>query len=331
MTLRTHAPVIDELGGPARVDPDERIADGRAAVRRGEGIGGGPQMEFTTNDAGTNAGLVSAKSPRARRRPLTHRHRTCPDSLVRRVATDGRKKVPVAPGSHLRSARAGGRHRRDAPSGCSPVGSRLARPSEGCEVHVGLRAKLIGVSVALALSLTVVAVVAARSTTSATSGARAVESEFAERVATDQALADASDDVRRVSAWLTSGRTGQTTAAEAEVAESGRRLATDFPRAAYRGNGVKPSERVTVQRLTAAYRTYIAVRRQALRLANAGAVGVRLERAFSPLERLLTDYAATHYEEGKAGLAALRRTSRIRTEALTVAVIVALLCLAVVG
>ena len=48
MTLRTYAHVIDEFRGAGAVDPDELIAEARAAVKRGEVVADGPQMDPKT-------------------------------------------------------------------------------------------------------------------------------------------------------------------------------------------------------------------------------------------------------------------------------------------
>ena len=69
MTLRTYAHVIDEFRGGGKVDPDELIADARAAVKRGEGISDGPQMDPTTRETGASAGLRDAKSSMATGKP----------------------------------------------------------------------------------------------------------------------------------------------------------------------------------------------------------------------------------------------------------------------
>ena len=69
MTLRTYAHVIDELRGAGRVDPDELITDARAAVKRGEGITDGPQMDPTTQKAGADAGLREPNSPMVAGKP----------------------------------------------------------------------------------------------------------------------------------------------------------------------------------------------------------------------------------------------------------------------
>ena len=63
MMLRTYAHVIDGLRGAGKVDPDELVADARAAIKRGEGISDGPQMDHTTENTGANAGAREAESP----------------------------------------------------------------------------------------------------------------------------------------------------------------------------------------------------------------------------------------------------------------------------
>ena len=69
MTLRTYAHVIDEFRGAGKVDPDELIADARAAVKRGEGISDGPQMDPTTQNTGANPGAREAESPMTTGKP----------------------------------------------------------------------------------------------------------------------------------------------------------------------------------------------------------------------------------------------------------------------
>jgi hypothetical protein len=69
MTLRTYAHVIDEFRGGGKVDPDELIADARAAVKRGQGLSDGPQMDPTTQKAGASADLREPKSPMATGKP----------------------------------------------------------------------------------------------------------------------------------------------------------------------------------------------------------------------------------------------------------------------
>jgi diguanylate cyclase (GGDEF)-like protein len=178
----------------------------------------------------------------------------------------------------------------------------------------------------LLAALVAVSVLGMQATTSAGSGARAVEQEFGERVATDVALVMAVDGLAVAEDRLQARDPARAARLDARLARADARLAAALARLAQSGS--TRDEAAGVQRLTAAHERYVAERASIVR----GAGGVdALRAAFAPLRGGLDRYAGGHVLESSADVRALRDAGRDRNMGLAIAVVLALIGLAAVA
>lgn len=69
MTLDTYSHVIAEFRGAGAIDPDEVVADARAAVARGDGVNRGGQDDPTSASGANGSAAGTTKPPTTRGLP----------------------------------------------------------------------------------------------------------------------------------------------------------------------------------------------------------------------------------------------------------------------
>jgi diguanylate cyclase (GGDEF)-like protein len=188
--------------------------------------------------------------------------------------------------------------------------------------------------VAFAAALTAVAWVAVRATDDATSGATAVEREFAQRVDTDSAIRVAQDNFRLAHARMRAATPADARALDAQLDRSDAALDTAVGGAVASAES-DAAERAMVGRIRAALPAYLTTRE---RIVGAGGPGVvdternrdRLRGAFDRLQHAQEAFGAAHFATAGRELHALRAGTRWRMLALSLALTFGVLSLVAV-
>jgi len=177
--------------------------------------------------------------------------------------------------------------------------------------------------VAFALALTAVAWVAARATDDATSGATAVEREFAQRVDTDAAMRVAQDNFRLAHARMRASTPAEARTLDRQLDRSDAALDVAVGRAVASAEA-GAAERAMVGRIRAAFPAYLTTRERIVRAGGARVVDTernrsRLRDAFDRLQRAQATFGAAHFASAGRDLRALRAGTRWRMFALSLA------------
>jgi diguanylate cyclase (GGDEF)-like protein len=198
-----------------------------------------------------------------------------------------------------------------------------------------LRRVTVAVLAAL-LALVAIAYTAVRATRSATAGADRVESEFAERVATDAALLAATENLDLAQLRLRSADLREAARLDARLSASDPRLAQAIG-VALEPSRVRPAEVAVVRRARDAYAAYLEERSRLLRVAALASAVPRsqsaeqLRRSFAPLRTALNEYAAVHFAEANRNLRELREAGRGRNWVLVITLVFGALSLVAIA
>ena len=160
----------------------------------------------------------------------------------------------------------------------------------------------------LLAGLAVVTLSALTATRQATDGAREIESEFAERVATERAVLAATENFRLAEQRMRSDDARAADAVAAPLAASDGRLAAAIA-VTQRVNGRHEDETAGSAAIRAAYARYVATRNALAERRTPAGAGERLAASFRPLQRTLVDYGGEHYDEARADLRGLEAGS----------------------
>ena len=186
------------------------------------------------------------------------------------------------------------------------------------------------------LALAAIAFTAVRATRDATQGANRVESEFAERVATDAALLAATENLDLAELRLRAATPRDASRLDSRLATSDARLAQDIS-ITLDPSRVRPAEAAVVRRVRDTYAVYLN-RRGRLVGESGTATAVQRDAAagkvrelFAPLRIALTDYAGVHFAEANRNLQDLRQTGRGRTWVLVVTLLFGALSLVAIA
>jgi diguanylate cyclase (GGDEF)-like protein len=180
--------------------------------------------------------------------------------------------------------------------------------------------------VAFAAALAAVAWVAVRATDDATSGAAAVEAEFAERVNTDAAMRVAQDNFRIAHDRMRAADAREALALDRELDRSDAKLNEALGNALGE-NDFAGAELAVVDRIRAAFPAYLTVRERIVsapggpRAVDTEANRARLRAAFDRLQTAQEAFGAEHFAAAGRDLRALRAGTRWRTSALTIALL----------
>jgi diguanylate cyclase (GGDEF)-like protein len=186
--------------------------------------------------------------------------------------------------------------------------------------------------VAFALALTAVAWLAVRATDDATSGAAAVESEFAERVNTDAAMRVAQDDFRLAHDRMRAPDAQSARALDRALDRSDAKLNEALGQA-LAASDFAGSERGVVNRIRAAFPAYLTERERIVsapggpQAIDTEANRTRLRNAFDRLQAAQEAFGAEHFAAAGRDLQTLRAGTRWRTTALTLALVFGLVSL----
>jgi diguanylate cyclase (GGDEF)-like protein len=186
--------------------------------------------------------------------------------------------------------------------------------------------------VAFALALTSVAWLAVHATDDATSGATAVEREFAERVNTDAAMRIAQDNFRIAHARMRAADAREARAIDRRLDRSDAKL-NEALGLALAANDFEGDELRVVNRIRAAFPAYLTVRERVVslpggpRAVDTEANRNRLRRAFDRLQAAQEAFGAEHFAAANRDLQTLRAGTRWRTGALTLALVFGLVSL----
>jgi diguanylate cyclase (GGDEF)-like protein len=178
--------------------------------------------------------------------------------------------------------------------------------------------------VAFALALTAVAWVAVRATDDATTGAAAVESEFAERVDTDAAMRIAQENFRLAHNRMRAADVREARTLDAQLDRSDAKLNTAIGTALasreYTGRDLR-----LVNAIRAAFPAYLTERERIVSTSDGpvdtDANRTRLRTVFDRLQAAQEAFGASHFAKAGRDLQALRDGTRWRTTALTVALL----------
>jgi diguanylate cyclase (GGDEF)-like protein len=192
-------------------------------------------------------------------------------------------------------------------------------------LHSSIVGKAAIAVVAFALALVAVAWVAVRATGDATKGAAAVEHEFSERVRTDTAMRVAQANFRLAHARLRATNMRQVRDLDRRLDASDAKL-NEALGAALARTAATGGERELVDRIRAAFPTYLTVRERIVASGRPGTVDTepnraRLRAAFDRLQGAQEAFGATHFAQAGDDLHALRAGRRWRSGALGLALL----------
>jgi diguanylate cyclase (GGDEF)-like protein len=190
-------------------------------------------------------------------------------------------------------------------------------------IHSSIVSRAALAVVAFALALTAVAFVAVRATDNATSGAAAVEREFAERVESDAAMRVAQANYRIAHDRMRAPDARAAAVLDRRLDASDAKLNGALGVAIARADPGGPEQRL-VARIRAAYPAYITVRERILhggRSPDTDVARDRLRTAFDRLQAAQEGFGAEHFAVAGRQLERLRAGSRWRAMALSIALL----------